>query len=74
MYKRQILSSAGAKCVHIKHVETQIPYATLVAAVCFVGYIIAGFTTNPWITTIAGVVMLLAVLTFINMMQKKKSE
>lgn len=68
-----ILSSAGAKCVHINHVSTQIPYATLVAAVCFVGYIIAGFTTNPWITPIASVIMLFAVLTVINMMQKSNS-
>ena len=45
-----ILSSAGAQCDHIKHVQTQIPYTTLVAAVCAVGYIIGGFTQNPWIT------------------------
>ncbi len=68
-----ILSSAGAKCVHINHVSTQIPYATLVAAVSFVGYLIAGFTKNPIITPIAGVVMLVVVLTVINMMQKKEN-
>lgn len=67
-----ILSSAGAKCVHIRHVETQMPYATLVAAVCFVGYIIAGITTNPWITLAVSVAILLVVLAIINMLQKKK--
>lgn len=66
-----ILSSAGAKCEHIRHVETQIPYATMVAAVCFLGYIIAGFTRNPWITLAASVVMLLAVLAVIMYRQKK---
>jgi Na+/H+ antiporter NhaC len=38
-----ILSSTGAQCNHIDHVSTQIPYALTVAAVCFIGYIIAGF-------------------------------
>jgi Na+/H+ antiporter NhaC len=40
-----ILSSTGAHCNHIDHVATQIPYALTVAAVCFVGYFIAGFTS-----------------------------
>lgn len=44
-----ILSSAGARCNHIQHVRTQLPYATTVAAACFVGYIVAGFTSEPWI-------------------------
>ena len=41
-----ILSSTGAKCDHLKHVATQIPYAVTVAAVCFVGYLIAGLTSG----------------------------
>jgi Na+/H+ antiporter NhaC len=41
-----ILSSTGAGCNHIDHVSTQIPYARTVAIVCFVGYIIAGFTSQ----------------------------
>ncbi|GHU18908.1 Na+/H+ antiporter [Spirochaetia bacterium] len=41
-----ILSSTGAGCNHIDHVATQIPYALTVAAVCFVGYIVAGFTSH----------------------------
>ena len=66
-----ILSSAGAKCEHICHVETQIPYATLVAAICFVGYIIAGFVRNPWITLAASSLMLLGVVAFLVYKQKK---
>ena len=42
-----ILSSAGAKCNHLRHVATQIPYATLVMITCFICYIVAGFTGNP---------------------------
>ncbi|GHV81453.1 Na+/H+ antiporter [Spirochaetia bacterium] len=41
-----ILSSTGAGCNHIDHVSTQIPYALTVAAACFVGYIVAGFTAK----------------------------
>lgn len=37
-----IMSSAGAQCDHIAHVNTQLPYAMTVAAVSFVGYILTG--------------------------------
>ena len=57
-----ILSSTGSQCRHISHVETQLPYATLVAAVCAVGYLIAGFTLTPWISIAVGVVLLVAAL------------
>lgn len=66
-----ILSSAGAKCGHIRHVETQIPYATLVAAVCSVGYLIAGVALNPWISLATSLALLLAVLGGINWWQKR---
>jgi Na+/H+ antiporter NhaC len=38
-----ILSSTGARCKHIDHVATQLPYAITVAIVSFIGYIISGF-------------------------------
>ncbi len=41
-----ILSSTGADCPHIQHVETQLPYATLVAGLCAVGYLIMGFVNG----------------------------
>ena len=53
-----ILSSAGAKCNHLRHVATQIPYATLVMVTCFIGYIVAGFTGNPWISLALGAVII----------------
>ena len=56
-----ILASTGAQCEHLRHVETQLPYATLVAAVCFAGYLVAGFTRNPWATVMASVVLLFLV-------------
>ncbi len=53
-----ILASTGAQCGHLRHVETQLPYATLVAAVCFGGYLAAGFFRNPWITLAVSVLLL----------------
>ena len=52
-----ILSSAGAKCNHLRHVATQIPYATLVMVVCLICYIIAGFIKSPWIPLLIGLVL-----------------
>ena len=70
-----ILSSAGAKCNHLRHVSTQIPYATLVMIVCFIGYVIAGFTKSPWISLAVGVVLIVvAVLVLHKMSGNKKNE
>ena len=70
-----ILSSAGAKCNHLRHVATQIPYATLVMIVCFVGYVIAGFTKSPWISLALGVVLIvIAVLVLVRMEASKKAK
>ncbi|PWJ87135.1 transporter (NhaC family) [Oceanotoga teriensis] len=38
-----ILSSTGAGCHHIDHVQTQFPYATTVAIISFTGFLIVGF-------------------------------
>lgn len=57
-----IMASAGARCDHINHVSTQLPYALLVAAVSFVGYCFAGFVLNPWIVLAVSFVLLCAVL------------
>ncbi len=59
-----IMASAGASCDHLTHVTTQLPYATTVAAVSVVSYLIAGFTKNPIVPLIVGVVLLIGVLVF----------
>ncbi|MCM1305182.1 MAG: Na+/H+ antiporter NhaC family protein [Lachnospiraceae bacterium] len=66
-----ILASTGAQCDHLSHVETQLPYATLVAAVCFAGYLVAGFSRNPWITVAVSVALLFGVLGGIVLWQKR---
>jgi len=37
-----IMSSIGAGCDHMKHVNTQLPYALTVASVSAVAFLIAG--------------------------------
>lgn len=61
-----ILSSTGAECVHIRHVETQLPYATLVAIVCAIGYLITGFTFTPWISIIVGIIILMIAISILD--------
>lgn len=68
-----ILSSAGAKCNHLRHVATQIPYATTVMIVCFVGYILAGFTKNPWISLILGIVLLVIAAIVLHKLAARKT-
>ncbi|MFI3141953.1 MAG: Na+/H+ antiporter NhaC family protein [Clostridia bacterium] len=57
-----IMASAGAQCNHINHVKTQIPYVAVVAAISFVGYILAGFVQNAYITLAVCTVVLVGVL------------
>ena len=59
-----VMSSAGAQSNHINHVSTQMQYAAVVAVVCVIGYVIAGFVRIWWITLAVSVAMLLVVLTF----------
>ena len=65
-----IMSSAGAQCDHINHVNTQLPYAMTAAGVSFVGYIIAGFVKNVFIclpiTLAIMVVVMLVIKKFVN--------
>ena len=57
-----IMASAGAQCNHVVHVNTQLPYALLVAAVSFVAYAIAPFVGSAWAALPIAVVMMLATL------------
>ncbi len=52
-----ILSSAGAQCNHLRHVATQLPYASVVAATCLVCAVIDGLTCNPWLSLGVGAVI-----------------
>ncbi len=53
-----ILSSAGAQCLHIEHVSTQIPYALLVAGASLIGYLASGITGNGFVGLLVGALAL----------------
>ena len=53
-----IMSSAGAQCIHLNHVTTQIPYALTVAVVSFFTFLVAGFAKSALVSLIFGVVIL----------------
>jgi len=67
-----IMSSTGAMCNHINHVQTQLPYALTVAAVSFVGYIFAGFVKSAWIVLPVSLVLMLGVLYLIKLLTSDK--
>ncbi len=69
-----ILASTGADCKHINHVETQLPYATLVAVMCAIGYLITGFTSSPWPGLIVSVVLLIAAILSLNKFEGRKAQ
>ncbi len=66
-----IMSSAGARCVHVLHVSTQLPYAITVAAISFVCYLVAGFVQFAWICLAIGVVLTIGFLFVMRARNKK---
>ena len=70
-----IMASAGAKCNHVDHVSTQLPYAITVAAISFVMFLISGFVKSAWICLPIGVVLTVGTLIVIKkfFVDKKKT-
>ena len=54
-----ILSSTGAGCNHINHVESQMQYGMLVATVSFICYVVGGLMSNQLIAFVLGIILLL---------------
>ena len=69
-----IMASAGAKCNHVDHVSTQLPYALTVAAISFVMFLISGFVKSAWICLPIGIVLTVGTLIVIKkfFVDKKK--
>lgn len=60
-----ILSSTGAKCNHIDHVTTQLPYAMLIAVSSISGYLVLGFTQSGLLGfVVTGAVLAVLVFAF----------
>jgi Na+/H+ antiporter NhaC len=68
-----IMSSAGARCNHLNHVSTQIPYAITVAVISFIMYIFAGFVPNAWIALPIGIVLTVLTLIVIRLIVGKNA-
>ena len=66
-----IMSSAGARCVHVLHVSTQLPYAITVTAISFVCYVVAGFVQNAWICLALGAALTIGFLFVMRARNKK---
>jgi len=73
-----IMASSGAQCNHIDHVRTQFPYATIVAVVSALTYLIGGFTSlkvNSYgamvaITLAVAVVLMAVIITTLYFLDK----
>lgn len=66
-----IMSSAGAKFVHVLHVSTQIPYAVSVAVISFLCFIVAGFVPSAPLCLAIGFVLTIGYLLFMKNRTKK---
>ena len=76
-----IMASSGAQCNHIDHVKTQLPYATAVALVSAVTYLVMGFIANgkvgesygvsALLTLAIGIVLMAAVICALYFFAKK---
>lgn len=66
-----IMSSAGARCEHVNHVTTQLPYVLVVAVVSFVGFLLAGVIQNWFIVFPITVIMIVGTLVFFKLFIRK---
>lgn len=66
-----ILSSTGARCEHIDHVSTQLPYALSMALVSIVGFIAIGFTGSTITALIASSIAFIAIIGFMKILSKR---
>ena len=57
-----ILASAGAQCNHMDHVSTQMPYALLIAAISFAGFLVGGIAGNGFAALVVGAALLIGAI------------
>lgn len=66
-----ILSSTGAECDLVDHVKTQLPYAIVNGVIAFLCFMLAGFTRSPFCAVLAVVILLVCMLVWSNLEDKK---
>ena len=69
-----IMSSAGARCDHVAHVSTQLPYAVTAAAVSCITYVVAGFVGNAAVSLAVGVVAMVAAIFIVRYVTKPEGK
>lgn len=67
-----ILSSTGARCNHIDHVATQLPYALATALVSCVGFIVLGLTESSAMGFTAATITFIVVCVAMSIVSKSK--
>ncbi|MFB9134404.1 Na+/H+ antiporter NhaC family protein [Vibrio sp. AK197] len=67
-----ILSSTGARCDHIDHVSTQLPYALSVALISCIGFVVLGFFGSPMLALAATSVAFIVLCLVLSAMSKSK--
>ena len=74
-----ILASAGAECDHVEHVNTQLPYAALIAGIAAISYVVAGLCASlggvlcALITWVVALALLAGAILLIKYLNAKKS-
>lgn len=63
-----ILASAGGNCNHVDHVKTQLPYASLIAIIAFISYIVAGLLASVNSVVCCLVMWVIAIALFVGSM------
>jgi len=69
-----ILSSTGARCHHIDHVATQLPYAVAVAFVSTVGFLVLGLTSSMAVAFMAATITFVLVCLLLMWLSRRPTE
>lgn len=69
-----IMSSAGARCLHVNHVATQLPYSITVAVISLVCFLVAGFVQNAIICLVIGAGLIVGVLSLVKFCLGKQAK
>ncbi|MGF1690503.1 Na+/H+ antiporter NhaC family protein [Photobacterium kagoshimensis] len=67
-----ILSSTGARCHHIDHVQTQLPYSLSVALVAAVGFLVLGFTDSLAVSFLAATLAFIVVCAVLGWLSRRR--
>jgi len=69
-----IMSSAGAQCVHVNHVSTQLPYAITMAAISFICFVVAGFVQSAALCLALGTALIIGFFFILYLIQKSANK